>query len=220
MKKSVSFAFAVAVAFNALGNAAFAQNGNLNWFESLDNMQKLKSYTVAQVISADVEGSIEKGQTGSGNLTLNVNSSVLNREDSKMDTKNSITGKLHLKLEGKDKPFDELDANFRISVIAIAGQDTYIRLEKADFEANGIPEADQQSYQDAKTQFGAMVEPVLWQWIRIPNQTLAGEVEQKMPIDVGGLNIETLKADLTKNGFKETLRKMLENEMVTKVDGG
>lgn len=220
MKKSLSFAFAVAVAFNALGNAAFAQVERLNWFESLDNMQKLKSYTMAQVLSADVTGQIEEGQTGSGNFTLNINTSLVNRENYKMDTKNSITGKLHIKVEGKDKPFDALDANFRISVVSIADQEVYVRLEKADFEASGIREADAQGYQDAKTQLGSMLEPILWQWIRIPNQDLVGEVKQELPTELGNLDAETLKADLKKNGFQETFQKLIESELNSQMDQG
>jgi hypothetical protein len=220
MKKILSIAFVLVTILNAFGNAAFAESNELAWFESMDNMQKLKSYTVQQVISGNLSGKIEEAKGGSGDFTFNVKSAIVNRDANKMDSKNIIEGRLHFALEGKDSPFKSLDANFRLSVVALADQGAYIRLENVDFNANGILEGDLQNYLDFKTEFSKAIEPIRWQWIQLPDQYIKGQLDQGAPMDLAAFDSAALKNEIIKNGFKKAVQKAVEDEIAkSETDG-
>ena len=220
MKKILSIAFVLVTILNAFGNAAIAESNGLTWFESLDNMQKLKSYTIQQVVSGSLSGKIEEGQGGSGDFTFNVKSAIVNRDANKTDSKNIIEGKLHFALEGKDSPFKSLDANFRLSVIALADQGVYIRLENVDLNANGILEKDLQSYLDFKTEFDKTIEPIRWQWVQLPDQYIKGQLDQEAPMDLVAFDTTALKNEIVKNGFKKAIQKAIEDEIAkSETDG-
>ncbi len=220
MKKILSLAFVLGMLLNATGNAAFAQFDGLSWFESMDNMQKLKSYSMVQVITGDAEGKIDDTKTASGNFSFNVKSDIVNRGGTKMDSKNIVDGKLHVALQGKDRPWSDMDVNFRLSVILIDKLGAYVRLENVNFNANGILKKDLQDYLDFKTQFDKSIDPIKWQWIHVPNQYLKGQVDQRVPMDLGGLDSAALKKDIAKNGFKKAIQKALKAQIDTAVKKG
>jgi len=219
MKKILSLAFVITMLLNAVGNAAFAQFDGLTWFESMDNLQKLKSYSLVQVISGDVTGQSDT-ESGTGNFTLNIKSDIVNRGNLKTDSKNIVDGKIHFAMTGKDRPFNDMDVSFRLSVISMDKFGAYIRLESVDFNASGILKEEMQGYLDFKTEFAKTIDPIKWQWIHIPNQYLKGQLDQNVPMDFEGLDTKALKKDIAKNGYKKAIQKTIKNQISAQVKDG
>ncbi len=220
MKKILSIAFVIATILNALGNAAFAQNNVITWFESLDNIKGLESYAMQQVVTGDFATKADTGDGGSGDFKLNIKSAILNHDRLTMDSKHTIDGKLHFSLKGEGRPFSEVDANFRLSVIALESQGAYVRLENLDFNANGISEEDMPSYLDFREEFKGVVEPIKWQWIQLPDQYIKGQLDQGAPAELSMLDTETLKNDLVENGFRVAIQAAIEDGIATAENEG
>jgi hypothetical protein len=219
MKKILSLVFVFAMLLNAAGNAAFARFDGPTWFQSMDNLQKLRNYSLVQAISGDVTGQAD-GQSGSGNFTFNIKSDIVNRGNFKTDSKNTMDGKIRFALQGKERPFNDAEIGFRLSVISLDKFGVYFRVENMDLNANGILKKDLKDYLDFKTEFAKAIDPIKWQWIRIPNQYLKDQLGQGVPMDLEGFDAKAMQKDITKNGFKKAIQKAIKAQINTQVKDG
>lgn len=140
MKKFLSILLAVVLINSSLILATHAEEENeLSFFETVENMSELNSYSVDQILSGYLR--LEEDDIDYiGNFRIKTESKVINQDvfaaDSHMDLKGSLT----LTAEDKDAPFGKLIAGFRAEFITIFGDGSYLRLNNLNLSARGVPE--------------------------------------------------------------------------------
>jgi len=218
MKKIISFIFVLILFFNIFGSVVLAQNG-VGFYESMENLQKLKSYSMNQMISGFFDASLnKKGESASGNFSLTIKSDTHNQEAYSPDTKMQITGTLHVDLTGaddsppvsRDKPFDSIDALARLSIISLPKEGVYVRLEGVDVNVTGIPASDVADYENFRAEMKKEIQLIKWQWIFIPINYFKGQLDETMPTEMKSLvDEEMIRQKFKEQGFQKGLKQLL-----------
>lgn len=208
MKKFLSILLAVVLINSSLILATHAEEENeLSFFETVENMSELNSYSVDQILSGYLR--LEEDDIDYiGNFRIKTESKVINQDvfaaDSHMDLKGSLT----LTAEGKDAPFEKLIAGFRAEFITIFGDGSYLRLNNLNLSARGVPEDEMEEYFEFRNELQNEINKIKGIWYYIPQDDLLGN-------EFGaGFDQQMILDELREKGLKETYRNLLK-DMIT-----
>ncbi len=188
-----------------------ANSDSASFFESTENLQKLRSYRLNQNITGSFEfGNVDEKATG--NYYLRINTDILNLANYEFDTYSSARGYINVQGGGENRSFDNLKANVRFELKKLASDGLYIRLGSLDLQAVGVTENEMEDYLNFKKDLESKLNSIKGTWYYFPEELTASQQISTLPEELEGvLNQEAIGRALKENGFKETLKQTLAN---------
>jgi len=221
MKKYLSILIIFIFTFTplAITKAEDTNSAPVTFFESMDNLQKLKGYKMNQNFSGDFKINLNQAediQEVAGNYRFDLNTSFYNENPYENDFDSTFKGQIKLSATGKNKPFGDLSVNFRGQMISLFGDGMYLKLISATLMAKDVPAEDMQSYQDFMKEFNAQINSVRGQWIYFPSAYYTDELKAEAPEGVGELlDTKALTDKFKKDGVKKTYEGLIQETLST-----
>jgi len=213
MKKLLSSVFILLISISTLPYA-MAQDENshpLTIFESTENLQKLDSYTMNQVVGGSLQFNTDSKDVDGvmGSFRFNIITDVENLKPYEINTDSDISGYFSISLKGNDKPFENMVVNLRAQIITIYKDGFYIRFNDLNFLTKGIPNKDIESFNEFRGELNRQFSEVKGQWIYFPEDYYKGGFDNGMPTELSTLDKETIKENAKNKGLKATYRQII-----------
>lgn len=224
MKKLLSIIFILFLMASQLitANAEELNSDSITFFESMENLQKLKSYNSTQTISGNfkfIPISDNDIEEMNGQFTIKAQSDMYNRDAYENNMSSKISGRVNINIKGDKKPFEDLFLYFNIEMISILEDGIYVRLNQAYLKASGVSDSELQGYQEFKKEMDQYVSGIRGQWFYFPENIVGQEINENMPpgfeeqMELQKKLREQLKSDGIVKTYKNLINEMLVNEM-------
>lgn len=218
MKKFFSLLLSAVMLSSLASPTAFADE-KLSFFESYENLLKLKSYENQQVFSGNVKLSnlADELEGGEMNFRLSFNSDVVNKKAFEPDTKATMSGRLTMNLEGEDKPFDSLIFRIRGEFRSFGSSDIYMKLNQLELKATGVPNDEMDDYLEFQDMLNEELTVLRGRWFHLP----ISELEQEFALDeLEGFETEAILESFRKKGVQETYEDLVDSALESMVSFG
>lgn len=197
--------------------AQVTNSESASFFESTENLQKLKSYRANQSITGSFEFGDEAEKT-TGNYFLRINTDILNQTDYEFDTYSSARGYVNIHITEEHRPFDNLKADVRFELKKLANNGIYVRLGAFDLKAIGISENEMENYLDFKEELENKLDSIKGTWYYFPEEAITYQQINELPAELENiLNQEAIQETLKEEGLEETLKQVLTSILDTLV---
>ena len=189
--------------------AQVANSESASFFESTENLQKLKSYRANQNITGSFEFG-DEAEKVTGNYYLRINTDVLNQVNYEFDTYSSARGYVNVHITGEHRPFDNLKVDIRFELKKLANDGLYAKLGAIDLKAIGISENEMENYLDFKEELENKLDSIKGIWYYLPEDLITSQQTNKLPEEFESvLNQEVIQETLKEKGLEETLKQAL-----------